>query len=86
MERDFEKYKKDIKEDIETNILARYLPESMLIKRSVKSDKQVIAAAKLLTDDTRFNTLLARSTPPSSSSSINTASNEDSKVRINFSW
>ena len=61
MRKDFDKYKVDIKEDIGTGILSRYLPESMLIERSIKSDKQVLAAAKLVGgDDEKFNSLLAR--------------------------
>ena len=61
VEKDFDKYKKDIKEDIENSILSRYLPESMLIKRSVESDRQVLEATKLLSNDSEFNKLLARS-------------------------
>lgn len=63
VQRDFDKYKKDIKEDLENAILARYLPESMLIQRSVKSDTQVDAAYKLLsTPNGKFDQLLARDT------------------------
>ena len=60
MKKDFDKYKKDIKEDISNGILSRYLPESMLLERSIKTDLQVTAAAKLVRDDTKFNSLLAR--------------------------
>lgn len=60
MSKDFDKYKKDIKEDIETGILSRYLPESMLISRSVQSDKQVEGAIKILKNQKQFNKLLAR--------------------------
>merc|ERR1712151_691162 len=50
---DFQKYKKDIKEDMTQNILARYLPESMLIQRSIKNDDQVNQAVKLLTNNNK---------------------------------
>jgi carboxyl-terminal processing protease len=61
IQKDFEKYRSDIKEDISQNILARYLPESMLIERGVKTDQQVQAAVKLLTSGgNKFDTLLGR--------------------------
>ena len=60
IERDFEKYKKEIKEDIGQNILARYLPESMLLEIGVKRDAQVQAAVELMRDEKSFNTLLGR--------------------------
>lgn len=56
---DFEKYRSDIKDDISLSILSRYLPESMLIERSVKTDTQVQAAAKLLASGSKFDRLLA---------------------------
>lgn len=88
IQRDFEKYRKDIKEDISQSILARYMPESMLIERGVKSDTQVAAAVKLLQNQNRFNKVLSRETKESialprdatyqsASSSITTSSNED---------
>jgi len=61
MKNDFIKYRSDIKEDLEQAILARYLPESMLIERAIKVDKQVKAAADLLADKPKFDTVLARS-------------------------
>jgi carboxyl-terminal processing protease len=61
VEKDFDKYKKDIKEDIGNSILSRYVPESMLIKRSVDGDRQVLEATKLLNNQNEFNKLLARS-------------------------
>jgi carboxyl-terminal processing protease len=57
--RDFEKYKDDIKEDIANSILARYYPESMLLKRSLDTDRQVDAAVKLLSDRKQFDKQLA---------------------------
>ena len=60
IERDFDKYKKEIKEDIGQNILARYLPESMLLEIGVKRDAQVQAAVELMRDEKTFNTLLGR--------------------------
>lgn len=58
VQKDFEKYRADIKEDISQNILARYLPESMLIERGLRNDKQVDATVKLLTSN-KFERLLA---------------------------
>lgn len=97
MERDFDKYKTDIKEDIGQNILARYLPESMLIERGMKTDKQVIATVKLLDDKTQFNKLLARieDSPneieyaSGAENSLNTASinrPSDPSVRVKLEW
>ena len=57
---DFDKYKDDIKEDISNSILARYLPESMILERGLKTDKQVFAAVKLIQNDKNFNKLLAK--------------------------
>lgn len=57
---DFEKYNKDIKEDIATSILARYVPESMIMERSLKTDIQVQEALKLLKNDKSFSTILAK--------------------------
>jgi len=72
IQKDFERYRSDIKEDISQSILARYLPESMLIERGVKSDKQVEAAVKLLTTNSgksKFDRILARQEPSQDSSS-----------------
>ena len=60
MSKDFDKYKNDIKEDVEVGILSRYLPESMLINRSVQDDKQVLGAVKILGNQKQFNKLLSR--------------------------
>lgn len=60
IQNDFEKYRSDIKEDISQSILARYLPESMLIERGVQRDPQVEAAVKLLTARSTFDKLLAK--------------------------
>jgi carboxyl-terminal processing protease len=57
---DFEKYKKDIKEDIATSILARYLPESMVMERGLKTDTQVQEAVKLLANKKSFDKILAK--------------------------
>ena len=60
MSSDFKKYDEDIKEDIANSILSRYLPESMIIERGLKTDKQVEAAVKLVKNQDKFDTLLAR--------------------------
>ena len=57
---DFEKYKQDIKEDIATSILSRYMPESMILERSLRTDQQVVAATKLLKSDSTFDKVLAK--------------------------
>ena len=57
---DFDKYKEDIKEDIATSILSRYVPESMILERGLRTDKQAMAATKLLKSDTSFEKLLAK--------------------------
>ena len=76
VQRDFDKYRADIKEDIAQGILARYLPESMLIERSLQTDQQVQAAVKLMRNDARFDKILARerTNGGADSSSLNTAS------------
>lgn len=58
--KDFDRYRSDIKEDIAQSILARYMPESMLIERGVKSDVQVKEAVKLLSNGRKFDNLLAK--------------------------
>lgn len=60
VKKDFTTYKAEIIEDIEQNILARYLPDSMLIERGLRSDVQVIETAKMLKDGREFNKVLAR--------------------------
>ena len=70
--KDFTTYKEEIKEDIEQNILARYLPDSMLIERGMKKDPQVIQTAKMLKDDAAFNKLLARDIVEESKRTIKT--------------
>lgn len=63
VKKDFTTYKAEIIEDIEQNILARYLPDSMLIERGLQSDIQVIETAKMLKDGREFNKVLARDNP-----------------------
>eukprot|EP00522_Entomoneis_paludosa_P009693 CAMPEP_0172450700 /NCGR_PEP_ID=MMETSP1065-20121228/8946_1 /TAXON_ID=265537 /ORGANISM="Amphiprora paludosa, Strain CCMP125" /LENGTH=888 /DNA_ID=CAMNT_0013202515 /DNA_START=438 /DNA_END=3104 /DNA_ORIENTATION=- len=81
VQRDFEKYRKDIKEDISQSILARYLPESMLIERGIKSDAQVAAAVKLMTAPNRFDKVLARE-PASTESNTGMASAGDASLKV----
>ena len=83
IKKDFEKYKKDIKEDIATSILSRYIPESMIMERNLKTDTQVQAAIKLLGNDKTFSKILAKGSNNERSSqenisvnSINVASSE----------
>lgn len=76
LSKDFDKYKSDIKEDIATGILSRYLPESMLIDRSIKTDKQVLGAIKIIDDQKQFNKLLSRTEKDAKMLAKNTA--EDS--------
>lgn len=59
IQRDFDRFASDIKEDISQSILARYLPESMLVERGIKSDRQVQAAVKLVSNKKQFENLLA---------------------------
>ena len=60
IQNDFEKYRTNLKEDISQSILARYVPESMLIERGVQRDPQVEAAVKLLSSRSTFDKLLAK--------------------------
>ena len=59
MSNDFKKYSKDIKEDISTSILSRYLPESMLLEKGLKTDQQVVSAIRLIKNPKKFDTILA---------------------------
>jgi len=86
---DFIRNKKDIVEDIQQNILARYLPESMLIEGTLKSDIQVDAAIALIKNQKKYDQLLARSFPKraelaSLSGNINTATTK--YKMMNFHW
>jgi len=91
---DFDRYKTDIKEDIAQNILARYVPESMLIERSVKTDVQVQEAVKLLSNGRKFDKLLAKgsSEERTNDSSFRMANGEDIEMvtkegaKINVNW
>jgi hypothetical protein len=49
-----------LKSNILCKIGYRYLPESMLIERSLKSDVQVTETAKMLKDGKQFDSILAR--------------------------
>ena len=60
VQKDFDRYKMDIKEDIANSILARYLPESMLLERGLKNDHQVQEAVKLVKSKTNFDKVLAK--------------------------
>ena len=96
VQKDFDKYKADIKEDLQQSILARYLPESMLIEQGLKTDHQVQAAIKLVRNSRQFDGLLAKGSAAekridSIAGSLNTASTskstgEDAGVRLNVKW
>jgi carboxyl-terminal processing protease len=90
VQKDFEKYKTDLKEDLEQSILARYLPESMLIEQSLKTDKQVAAAVKLVSNGRQFDSLLAKGNAQQLDGvvgTLNTAvKQEDAGVRLNMKW
>jgi carboxyl-terminal processing protease len=58
--KDFDRYRADIKEDIAQSILSRYLPESMIIERGVKTDVQVQETMKLLSNGRKFDKILAK--------------------------
>ena len=60
VKKDFKNYKSEIIEDLEQNILARYLPDSMLIEHGLLTDVQVQETAKMLKDGKEFDKLLAR--------------------------
>jgi hypothetical protein len=63
VKKDFSTYKSEITEDLEQNILARYLPDSMLIERGLRSDEQVAGTAQMLKDGRVFDKVLARDNP-----------------------
>jgi C-terminal peptidase prc len=96
VQKDFDKYKKDIKEDLQQSILARYLPESMLIEKGLKTDPQVQAAIKLVSNGRQFDRLLAKGSSDEKriegiAGTLNTASagkttGDDSGVRLNVKW
>jgi carboxyl-terminal processing protease len=60
IQNDFEKHRTELKEDISQSILARYVPESMLIERGIRRDPQVEAAVKLISSRNTFDKLLAK--------------------------
>jgi carboxyl-terminal processing protease len=63
VKKDFSTYKSEIIEDLEQSILARYLPDSMLIERGLRSDEQVAGTAKMLKEGREFDKILARDKP-----------------------
>ena len=80
---DFEKYKEDIKEDIGTSILSRYVPESMILERGLRTDKQVLAATKLLSNENSFEKVLAKGSHQDqilASDTLNLASSEFDEI------
>jgi len=85
VKKDFEKYKKDIKEDIATSILARYIPESMIMERGLNTDAQVQAAIKVLGNDQSFSKILARGSRSEESSSTSQANNVVKDSTMNLS-
>ena len=88
--KDFDKYRADIKEDLATGILARYVPESMLIERSIQTDNQVQAALKLVRNVKQFDRLLARGSdgPIIGSSTLDmaSASDETAEGKLRLNW
>jgi len=88
--RDFQMYRADIKEDISQAILARHLPQSKLIKRSIQTDKQVLATLKLIKNDQRFCSLLAKGSvvepKVGDSNVLNPAINSDTTSAFRFNW
>lgn len=91
--KDFDIYKKDIKEDIAQQILSRYVPESMLIERSVKTDVQVKEAVKLLSNGNKFDLLLAKGSAGERTAEGNTvvangdtAAKTTESAKLNMKW
>jgi carboxyl-terminal processing protease len=84
VKKDFEKYKKDIKEDIATSILSRYVPESMIMERGLKTDTQVQAAIKLLGNDQSFSKILAKGSNKERSASQGNTIVQDSTVNLSL--
>ena len=63
IQNDFGRYRSDLKEDISQSILARYVPESMLLERATKTDKQVQATIKVLANgDKKYDRIMAKGT------------------------
>lgn len=95
VQKDFDKYKSDIKEDLQQSILARYLPESMLIEQGLKADPQVQAAIKLVGNKRQFDGLLSKGITENridgvagtlSTASSRKSTGDDSGVRLNWKW
>mmetsp|Transcript_24048 Transcript_24048/g.40943 ORF Transcript_24048/g.40943 Transcript_24048/m.40943 type:complete len:865 (-) Transcript_24048:292-2886(-) len=95
VKKDFKTYKTEIIEDLEQNILARYLPDSMLIERGLQSDIQVLETAKMLKDGNEFDSLLARDqksvekgllSNAVGDSSIDTASSVTPEPKLQTRW
>merc|ERR1739844_175026 len=84
VKKDFEKYKKDIKEDIATSILSRYIPESMVMERGLKTDNQVQAAIKLLGNDQSFSKILAKGSDAERSLSQGNGAVKDSTMNLSL--
>jgi len=93
--KDFDIYKKDIKEDIAQQILARYVPESMLIERAIKTDVQVQESLKLLQSGKKFEQLLAKgsaeermaqSSMSVASSGLNNNQQLSEGAKLNMKW
>jgi len=57
---DFDLYKSNIKEDIGNSILSRYLPESMIIEKSLDTDVMVRESVKLLQEGGSYEEKLSR--------------------------
>ena len=60
IQKDFDRYSQDIKEDVANSILARYVPESMILQRGLKTDRQVEAATRLINNNKGFNNMWAK--------------------------
>ncbi|GKY94357.1 hypothetical protein MPSEU_000401600 [Mayamaea pseudoterrestris] len=95
IQKDFERYRSDIKEDITQSILARYVPESMLIERLIKTDEQVQATIKLLASDKKYDRIMAKGSSveradgsgvSGSMAIANTPSEEEIKAGASIRW
>lgn len=64
--RDMDAHRNDISRDLELSLLARELPDRLLIQKNAMEDPQISAAAKLLLDRSKYLALLQSTESPTS--------------------
>lgn len=71
---DFAAHSAELRQELELAILSRYLPESQVLRLAFRSDAQLDAAAKIVSDRTKYDALLSSSPAAAGARAMNPSS------------